>query len=61
MEDGRTTAVLVFPDSMTEDEALVQVEMSEREMAKLGEIHNGREGVRACQYHVSGAGNGARG
>jgi hypothetical protein len=52
MQDGTTTAVLVFPDTMTEHEALVCVEMDQRELSKLGEIHNEHEGMRACQYHV---------
>jgi len=52
LQDGTTTAVLVFPDTMSEHEALVCVEMDQRELTKLGEIHNEHEGIFACQSHV---------
>ena len=53
MEDGTYTGVLVFPETMTEEQALATLDMDGRELNKLGEIHNGHDKTRACQYLVT--------
>ena len=51
--DGGCVAVLLFPDSMTEEQALAEVLMSKRQLSKLNEIHNEHEGTRAIEYVVA--------
>ena len=51
--DGSYAAVLLFPDSMTEQQALSEVFLDAREQKKLNELHNEYEKMRVCQYTLA--------
>jgi len=51
--DGSYVAVLLFPDGLTERQALAEVLMEGRKLEKLNELHNEHEGMRVCQYALA--------
>ena len=51
--DGTKTGLLMFPDSMSEESALSEVGMAEREKEKTAERHFIADSTKVCEYQIS--------
>ena len=55
-EDGTTSAILMYPDSYSEAEALEEVGIEERSILKTSERRFLADATHVCEYQVLGSG-----